>query len=301
MGIISSIYNSGNEIKKFYLGSQELNLAYLGDLLVYNGIAEDLNSHTLAKYTFDNTIGDCLPTFTGITTDDYSVSDRVNGTITTRTICSDLDEIPTITRISFKNQTSLLTVDYLRVDSNITTMSNMFYYCSKLTSLNVSNWNTQNVTDMSYMFYWCSNLTSLNLTSFNTQKVTTMHRMFGSCSNLTSLNLTSFNTQNVTSMHRMFQSCSKLTSLDVSNWNTQKVTDMSYMFGSCSNLTSLNLTSFNTQKVTNNSYIFRYWTSDQTVYIGEKWTIDVSSYKANFIRLVTYPLDTENRNKSGSS
>ncbi len=38
----------------------------------------------------------------------------------------------------------------------------MFYNCSSLTSLNLSNFNTNNVNDMSSMFYNCSNLTSLN-------------------------------------------------------------------------------------------------------------------------------------------
>lgn len=248
MGTISSIYNSGNEIKKFYLGSQELKVAYLGDLLVYNGIAEDLNSRTLAKYTFDNTIGDCLPTFTGITTDDYSVSDTVDGRITTRTICSDLDELPTITRIRFRKKHSLLTVDYLRVDSNITSMDFMFSDCINLTSINTEGWNTSNVTDMSYLF----------------------------------------------------QSCNSLVTLDASSFNTQNVKDMIYMFYGCSSLTSLDLSNFNTQNVKYMSNMFGNWTSNQTVYIGKNWTIDVSSYKAKFIRLETYLLDTENRNKSVS-
>ena len=41
-------------------------------------------------------------------------------------------------------------------------MSYMFYNCSSLDSLNLSNFNTPNVTDMSYMFYNCSSLDSLN-------------------------------------------------------------------------------------------------------------------------------------------
>ena len=37
----------------------------------------------------------------------------------------------------------------------------MFYYCSSLTSLNLSN----NVNNMSYMLYGCSSLISLNLSN----------------------------------------------------------------------------------------------------------------------------------------
>ena len=45
------------------------------------------------------------------------------------------------------------------------------FLCSSLTSLNLSNFNTNNVTNMSYMFNKCSSLTSLNLSNFNTNNV----------------------------------------------------------------------------------------------------------------------------------
>ena len=54
----------------------------------------------------------------------------------------------------------------------------MFSNCSSLTSLNLSNFNTNNVTNMSGMFYNCSSLTSLNLSNFNTNNVTNMSYMF---------------------------------------------------------------------------------------------------------------------------
>ena len=58
--------------------------------------------------------------------------------------------------------------------------------------------------DMSNMFYSCSGLTSLDLTGFNTSAVTNMASMFSSCSGLTSLDLTGFDTSAVTNMGEMF-------------------------------------------------------------------------------------------------
>ena len=43
----------------------------------------------------------------------------------------------------------------------------MFYDCTSLASLDLSNFNTANVTDMMYMFSGCSGLTSLDLSSFS--------------------------------------------------------------------------------------------------------------------------------------
>ena len=63
----------------------------------------------------------------------------------------------------------------------------MFKDCSALTTLDVSNFDTQNVTDMSRMFKGCRALTTLDLSSFETQNVTDMSRMFKSCSALTTI------------------------------------------------------------------------------------------------------------------
>lgn len=139
---------------------------------------------------------------------------------------------------------------------NVTNMSHMFYHCSKLTLLDVSKFNTANVTDMSSMFSSCSVLTGLDVTNFNTEKVTNMSGMFSSCNKLESINISSFKTDIVTDMSYMFRSCYVLTSLDVSRLNTKEVTDMRCMFSGCSGLTDLKVSNFNTENVTNMSEMF---------------------------------------------
>ena len=62
---------------------------------------------------------------------------------------------------------------------------------------------------MSFMFCGCSSLTSLNLSNFNTNNVNNMSAMFHNCSSLTSLNLSNFNTNNVTNMSYMFSGIKK--------------------------------------------------------------------------------------------
>ena len=123
-------------------------------------------------------------------------------------------------------------------------MSGMFEYCSFLTSLNLSSFNTSKVTDMRFMFDGCSSLTSLDLNSFNTSKVTDMRFMFYGCSSLTSLDLSNFNTLNVTDMGLMFDGCSSLTSLDLSSFNILNVTDMGFMFQGCISINNLDISTF---------------------------------------------------------
>ena len=69
-------------------------------------------------------------------------------------------------------------------------------------------------------------MTSIDLSAFDTSEVTNMRWMFAGCSSLTSLDVSKFDTSNVTNMSGMFSSCGRLTSLDVSNFDTSKVTDM---------------------------------------------------------------------------
>ena len=140
--------------------------------------------------------------------------------------------------------------------ANVTDMAAMFYYCTNLTSLNLSCFNTSNVTNMGSMFEGCHNLASLDVSNFNTSNVTSMDNMFASCESLTTLDLSNFNTSNVASMGGMFSICVRLTSLDVSNFITSNVTNMGGMFVNCVSLTSLDVSNFNTTNVRDMSEMF---------------------------------------------
>ena len=87
----------------------------------------------------------------------------------------------------------------------------MFEDCTKLESLDLSNFNTEKVMYMSNMFYNCSALTSLDLRKFNTAKVTEMNNMFYNCSALTTIFASDkFVTDLVTSSVDMFSGCKNL-------------------------------------------------------------------------------------------
>lgn len=118
-------------------------------------------------------------------------------------------------------------------------MKTMFNSCSALTSLDLSNFNTQYVMNMGGMFSDCSALQSINLSSFNTENVTYMGLMFTDCKALTSIDLSSFNTGNVTDMSLMFSDCEALQSIDLSNFNTGNAIYMYFMFTNCKALTTI--------------------------------------------------------------
>ena len=183
----------------------------------------------------------------------------------------------------FKDLTELETIKDLKYlnTANVKYMSDMFWGCQNLSSLDLSKFNTEKVTDMSGMFYGCQKLSSLDLSKFNTEKVEGMTSMFEECKNLSSLDLSKFNTEKVTDMGNMFNGCSALTSLDLSNFNTEKVKSMMGMFFSCSALTSLDLSNFNTANVMEMDNMFNACSALTTIYAGDKFVttkVEDSSY-----------------------
>ena len=108
----------------------------------------------------------------------------------------------------FKQLRNIIAIDFGdNIDtSNVTNMSEMFFDCPILSSLDLSGFNTSNVTNMNSMFYHCSSLTSLNLSSFDTSNVTSMYGMFYECTELSSLDLSSFNFGSDTIFTLMFDS-----------------------------------------------------------------------------------------------
>ena len=209
-----------------------------------------------------------------------------NETVTTVTFDKSFNGYHGMTKTSFmfvnmKNLTTINNLQYLHTE-NVTTMSNMFALCGKLTNIDVTHFDTQNVTDigsmfrncillthidvshfntskvtgMGMMFYMCKALTSLDLRNFDTSKVTSLFSTFGECESLTELHLPNCSTPSLRDTHGTFSNCKRLTRLDISNLNTSNVTRMSNMFSGCSALTSLDVSHFDTKNVTEMSSMF---------------------------------------------
>ena len=93
---------------------------------------------------------------------------------------------------------------------NLTKINHMFYGCWKLTSLDLSNYNTKNAINMSYMFYDCFSLSTLNLSNFNTENAEKTVNMFNGCKSLQDINLANSHTQNVNDKSSLFYDCNSL-------------------------------------------------------------------------------------------
>ena len=160
----------------------------------------------------------------------------------------------------FEQRESITTVVFDGSFANCTSLTSTafwFYRCENLTSIEgIQNLKTDNVTDMGFMFDYCSSLTSLDVSGFNTSKVERFCGLFSGCSSLTSIDVSHFDTSNVWDFRLMFSNCSSLTELNVSNFNTEIAIAMGGMFQVCSKLTKLDLRSFKTENVFGMGWLF---------------------------------------------
>ncbi|EHC6302448.1 BspA family leucine-rich repeat surface protein [Listeria monocytogenes] len=194
-------------------------------------------------------------------------------TISGGTLVNPNDSIYNLIGISYRNITKIVLEDKVIISGSC---SNLFKN-SKITSLDLRNFDTSNVTDMTSMFDG-SDSTSIDVSSFDTSSVTNMTFMFYS-SAAASIDVSNFDTSSVTSMYAMFRSCDVATSIDVSNFNTSNVTNMEYMFSYNNAVTSLDLSHFDTSNVTDMSDMF---------YANAATSLDLSSFDTSNVTDMSY-------------
>ena len=136
-------------------------------------------------------------------------------------------------------------------------MSQMFDGCSNFENNTfVEGLSTKNAELMNEIFSGCSKITSLNLSKFETSKVKNMSGMFKDMNSLKELEINSFKTEKVEYMNEMFEKCSSIKKLNLSNFNTNKVVNMEKMFSSCSELEAIDLSSFDLKNCRNTNDMF---------------------------------------------
>ena len=79
------------------------------------------------------------------------------------------------------------------------------------------------------MFRKCINLTSIDLSNFNTNNLETASSMFEECKELTSIDLSSFMDTKLKNISNIFFNCPSLKYIDISSikWNNKKKVNIS--------------------------------------------------------------------------
>ena len=138
----------------------------------------------------------------------------------------DISELDDLLGVFFK----LYNMEYVDISgwdtSNVTTMADMFYYCTKLKKIiGIENLDVSKLRCANSMFYGCENLIELDLTNWNPISLQRAWSMFDDCSNLKIIkNIENWQLPNIMDVSSMFYDCTKL-DVDLSNWDLTNVKD----------------------------------------------------------------------------
>ena len=134
-------------------------------------------------------------------------------------------------------------------------MSQMFYNCQKLQSINIGSKSYAYINDMREMFYNCISLTTIDLKNFYADSHLNLSYMFYNCENIENI-LLDFSTKNIypNDISFMFYNCHSLISLTINGLKTQYTKNMNYMLYNCKSLTDLN-------------FINTYFSNSETIYM----------------------------------
>ena len=120
------------------------------------------------------------------------------------------------------------------VKSTVTDLSYMLYYCTKLSTLDIDDWDISNVVNMSNFCRACNKLTTFganNLADWDFGNVVYMDQAFRGLLIMPKLALENWNVSKVKNMYCLFCQNEKMfTVLDLSNWNVSNVERMDFMF-----------------------------------------------------------------------
>ena len=154
----------------------------------------------------------------------------------------------------FYNCRSLNSVDFgSNLIKYISDMNGMFYNCFSLKSIDLSKINTRNNIDLSYMFYNCTLLEAFSISSI---KVNNMMYMFYNCSSLSSsINLNNFVSSTYINMSKVFYNCYKLQTFQ-GGFGNLYINDAREMFYNCSSLVSLTFNPYGKSTNLNMSKMF---------------------------------------------
>ena len=124
-------------------------------------------------------------------------------------------------------------VTFIMDDDKFNTCDRMFFVCTNLVKVDLSEFKSEHVKDMTLMFGNCPNLISIDLTSLRTDNVVCMLSMFANCDNFEKITFPKGFGKSCEIMAHMFYNCHKLEVMNFSNCDLSKVIDIRHMFSGC--------------------------------------------------------------------
>ena len=148
--------------------------------------------------------------------------------------------------LEFRNiSNNIEQISFQNIDTSRMTSMNGLFRNIKVSTVDLSSFDTSNVTNFQYMFSDNYYLTSVDLSEKNLEAVKQMNYMFRNCSSLEEVDFSNTSTPSLEYINYMFAGCSKIESIDLTNLGSDLLNTMNLMFSGCTNLKNVNMSNFN--------------------------------------------------------
>lgn len=135
--------------------------------------------------------------------------------------------------------------------SNVTSMNSMFNSAESLINVpNLKSWDVSNVENMEYLFYECSSLVEVDISDWNVQNVIDddgINEMFEDCGSLVTVNMDNWYLKNLEGVAEsiFYSGMDSLTTVSMKNWRLgPNVNNIDKMFPECPVLTTVDMSNW---------------------------------------------------------
>lgn len=148
----------------------------------------------------------------------------------------------------------------INITSNAVTLTNMFYNCENLESVDTSNWVLSNATSISAMFYNCKKLKNIDTSKWNTGNISVMCSstagLFSGCESLEEIDVSNWDVSKVNYFGDIFKNCKLVKKLDISKWTNEVATGGGSMFNGCAEVEEIDARGLNMNKWSSGNSLF---------------------------------------------
>ncbi len=183
--------------------------------------------------------------------------------------CPDLTYVKNV----FYNCTSLSELDLSNFYSpKLSSSSNIFYHCS-FDKLILDNWNLSEVETLPYYWENISKMDKLYLNNWDISSVTNMRNYFFQKSLLKEIYLNNCKTDELLTIEGLFYECKNLEIIDMTRFVGSNCTSLRGTFEKCPKLATIEMNEWDTSGIT--SMYHEFYQSN----VGNGGTLDISGYK----------------------
>ena len=169
----------------------------------------------------------------------------------------------------------------IRINYKVDSFNYLFKECNCIESIDFKKYCCKKG-KIEYIFFGCSSVKELNLSNFSNIKITNTKSIISGCSSLQKINLSNFHNIEIINFKETFSECTSLKEFVASNFHNIEIINMFSTFSGCSSLQKIKLSNIHNNKIVNIYYTFSGCKSLKEFEANNFYKDEIVNMKENF-------------------